>query len=183
VGIHERLFVKNVCAIGLAAGFIEPLESNGLLSVHEFLFNLIQVLKRGKITQWDRDNFNFSCKTFFDQFTEFVALHYALSQRTDTPYWQDISNKSFYTNRLTESELKLTMSCYMDRFNFFKSDAGTHYISTGMNYLGTGQVDKEISPQFRHILQVRKNELKKWNNICKNKKSLLNFLKDTICKI
>ena len=189
VGIYERLFVKNVCAIGLAAGFIEPLESNGLLSVHEFLFNLIQVLKRGKITQWDRDNFNFSCKTFFDQFTEFVALHYALSQRTDTPYWQDISNKSFYANRIIDGEvggnLKLTMNSYMDKFSFFKSDAGIHYIGTGMNYLGTGQIDneKEISPQLRHILQGRKNELKKWNNICKNEKSLLNFLKDTIYKI
>jgi flavin-dependent dehydrogenase len=31
VGIHNRLFVKNVVAIGLSAGFIEPLESNGLI--------------------------------------------------------------------------------------------------------------------------------------------------------
>ena len=183
VGIYERLFVKNVCAIGLAAGFIEPLESNGLLSVHEFLFNLIKVLKRGKITQWDRDNFNVSCKTFFDQFTEFVAFHYALSQRTDTPYWRDISNKSFYTNRLVDNELKLTMDCYMDRFNFFRSDSGIHYISTGMNYLGTLPRDKEISPKIKNILKLRKNELKKWNKICKNnKKSLLNFLKSTIYK-
>ena len=127
-------------------------------------------------------NFNFSCKTFFDQFTEFVALHYALSQRTDTPYWQDISNKSFYTNRLVDNELKLTMDCYMDRFNFFRSDRGIHYISTGMNYLVTPPRDKEISPKIRNILQLRKNELKKWNNICKNKKSLLNFLKGTIYK-
>ncbi len=36
VGIHKRLWVKNVIAIGLSAGFIEPLESNGLFSVHEF---------------------------------------------------------------------------------------------------------------------------------------------------
>lgn len=182
VGIHERLFVKNVCAIGLSAGFIEPLESNGLLSVHEFLLNLINILKRGKITQWNRDNFNVSCKKYFDVFTEFVASHYALSQRTDTPYWQDISNKSFYDNRLVDSELKLTLDCYMDRFNFFKSNAGMHYISTGMNYLGKEPVDKEMSTEFKHILQLRKNELKKWNDICKNKKSLLNFLKDTIYK-
>ena len=55
VGIHDRLFVKNVCAIGLSAGFIEPLESNGLLSVHEFLINLVKVMKRGNedtISQW-----------------------------------------------------------------------------------------------------------------------------------
>ena len=64
VGIHKRLFVKNVCAIGLAAGFIEPLESNGLLSVHEFLLNLVNVLERGNISQWNRDNFNYSCKFF-----------------------------------------------------------------------------------------------------------------------
>ena len=162
---------------------------NSFILFHTFLFNLIHVLKRGKITQWDRDNFNFSCKSFFDQFTEFVAFHYALSQRTDTPYWQDISNKSFYANRIIDGEvggnLKLTMNSYMDKFSFFKSDAGIHYIGTGMNYLGTGQIDneKEISPQLRHILQGRKNELKKWNNICKNEKSLLNFLKDTIYKI
>ena len=36
-GIHKRTWVKNVCAIGLSAGFIEPLESNGLYTVHEFL--------------------------------------------------------------------------------------------------------------------------------------------------
>ena len=38
VGIHKHTFVKNCVAIGLSAGFIEPLESNGLFSVHEFLF-------------------------------------------------------------------------------------------------------------------------------------------------
>ena len=37
VGIHKRLWVKNVVAIGLSAGFIEPLEGNGLYTVHEFL--------------------------------------------------------------------------------------------------------------------------------------------------
>jgi hypothetical protein len=42
VGIHKRLWVKNVVAIGLSAGFIEPLESNGLFSVHEFLIKLIR---------------------------------------------------------------------------------------------------------------------------------------------
>ncbi len=76
VGIHNRIFVNNVCAIGLSAGFIEPLESNGLLSVHEFLIRLIKVMKRGDddtISQWDRDSFNKSCKDFFDEFTEFVS--------------------------------------------------------------------------------------------------------------
>ena len=53
----------------------------------------------------------------------------------------------------------------MDRFNFFRSDSGIHYISTGMNYLGTLPRDKEISPKIKNILKLRKNELKKWNKI------------------
>ena len=95
VGIHKRLWVKNVCAIGLSAGFIEPLESNGLFSVHEFLMKLVRTLNRGKISQWDKDNFTFQCKLLFDNFSQFVAMHYALSQRTDTPYWKDNFNKQW----------------------------------------------------------------------------------------
>ena len=43
------MWVKNVVAIGLSAGFIEPLEGNGLFSVHEFLRVLIRNLKRDQI--------------------------------------------------------------------------------------------------------------------------------------
>jgi len=95
VGIHNRLWVKNVVAVGLSAGFIEPLESNGLLSVHEFLIRLVRNLQREKISQWDRDNFNYQCKNFFKNFAEFVGLHYALSHRNDTEYWKHCSNKSW----------------------------------------------------------------------------------------
>ena len=65
VGIHKRLWVKNVVAIGLSAGFIEPLESNGLYTVHEFLTYLIRNMQRDKVSQFDRDNFTYgSSKTF-----------------------------------------------------------------------------------------------------------------------
>ena len=43
-GVQSKLWVKNACAIGLSAGFIEPLQSNGLQSIYQFLFNLITSL-------------------------------------------------------------------------------------------------------------------------------------------
>ena len=95
VGIHNRLWVKNVVAIGLSAGFIEPLESNGLYTVHEFLTKLVLNLQRDKISQWDKDNFNFQCKHMFKEFSEFVGLHYALSHRDDTEYWKNCFNKTW----------------------------------------------------------------------------------------
>ena len=89
VGIHDEIFLKNVCAIGLAAGFIEPLESNGLYTVHEFLHSLVHTLQRNTVSQFDKDAFNEKCKGNFRAFAEFVALHYALSIRQDTPYWKN----------------------------------------------------------------------------------------------
>ena len=182
VGIHKRIFVKNVCAIGLSAGFIEPLESNGLLSVHEFLLKLIKVLKRDHISQWDRDNFNISCKNFFDSFAEFVAFHYALSHRTDTEYWKNINNKSFYNERIIDSELKENISAFMERHKWFSSHGGAHYISTGMNYFGVDVVDKEIPVNIKQYMISRIHYVNKYNNICKKQKSFYNFLKDNIHK-
>tara|TARA_R110000868_G_scaffold232180_1_gene485673 strand:+ start:49 stop:1572 length:1524 start_codon:yes stop_codon:yes gene_type:complete len=185
VGIHDRLFVKNVCAIGLSAGFIEPLESNGLLSVHEFLINLIKIMKRGNedtISQWDRDNFNKTCKDFFDGFTEFVAIHYALSHRDDTPYWKDISNKSFYNCRIVDNEIKLDIEAKMDSQKWFKSESGLHCITTGMRYFGIDILSNNFNKDDKFKIELRDKEVRKWNIICKDKPSLLQFLKDNIHK-
>jgi hypothetical protein len=95
IGIHEKIYHKNVCAIGLSAGFIEPLESSGLYTVHEFLLNLVEALGREDIGEFDRVAFNEACRGDFRAFAEFVALHYALSHRDDTDYWKHCKNKEW----------------------------------------------------------------------------------------
>src|SRR6056300_251751 len=185
VGIHDRLFVKNVCAIGLSAGFIEQLESNGLLSVHEFLINLVKVMKRGEentISQWDRDNFNVECKRFFDQFTEFVAIHYALSHRDDTKYWKDISNRSFYDNRLTDDTIKADILTKMKSDTWLRSVGGHHCIGVGLRYFGYDILKDNSTDDEKLKIGLREKEINKWNIICKDKPKLLQFLKDNIHK-
>ena len=70
--------------------FVEPLESNGLLSVHNFLLNFIRCYRGKVVTQFTRDTFNNHCNHTFDSFASFVAMHYALTQRNDSPYWKHI---------------------------------------------------------------------------------------------
>jgi len=185
VGIHDRLFVKNVCAIGLSAGFIEPLESNGLLSVHEFLIGLVKIMKRGEqntISQWDRDNFNVDCKNFFDGFVEFVSIHYALSHRDDTKYWKDISNKSFYDNRINEENIKSDILTKMRQGRWFINDSGHHCIGVGLRYFGYDVLKDNGTNDDKLQIGLREKEVNKWNIICKDKPKLLQFLKDNIHK-
>jgi tryptophan halogenase len=139
VGIHQRTFVKNVVGIGFAAGFIEPLESNGLFTVHEFLDKLVKTLERGTITQWDRDAYNSMTRIQYLGFKEFVAQHYALTNRDDTQYWRDITEKTFQpkTPSLEPSIVTAFNDLATTHINagMYNQFAGIHCISTGLNYL------------------------------------------------
>ena len=141
VGTYEKTFVKNVVAIGLSAGFLEPLEGNGLFSVHEFLFKLVDILQRGPISQFDRDMYNVSVKEQFNTFAKFVALHYALTHREDTPYWKALKNKEFgsydsdpYTQYVSRNQGYYDLTWrYMVEWGHPLGIAGITWIANGMS--------------------------------------------------
>jgi len=89
-GRRRRAWVQNVVGVGLSYGFVEPLESTGLLTTHENIIKLIDALNRrnGYLTRSEREGFNLAVESEVLRFRDFVSQHYALSQRTDTPYWR-----------------------------------------------------------------------------------------------
>ena len=137
VGIHKEVYNKNVCGIGLAAGFIEPLESNGLYTVHEFLLKLVAILKRGSVNQFDKLMFNESCRGDFRAFAEFVALHYAMSHRDKTKYWKAVQNRKYPKNMPLGVYSTFGFDNLIHRkfvTQWFDQDmGGTMCIATGMN--------------------------------------------------
>jgi len=101
-GIHERTWVNNVVAIGLSAGFIEPLESTGLMLTHESALFLLRTLlkKDGLINKIDIDNYNFNVQEVMESFRTFIGQHYAYSSRRDTPYWKYVTESITYEKQL-----------------------------------------------------------------------------------
>lgn len=193
VGIHERTFVKNVVAIGLSAGFIEPLESNGLFSVHEFLFKLVDILQRGRISQFDRDMYNVSVRTLFDNFSRFVALHYALSHRDDTEYWRDVTNKAFtgwdgdpYTPYFGKADAFNNMIWrYMDEWGHPYGNQGITYIATGMHLFMINEArfmnlsyrtDRNLKEEVDTISVIWEQRKKRWLEASAKAPTLKQFL-------
>ena len=191
VGIHNRLWVKNVVAIGLSAGFIEPLESNGLFTVHEFLIKLIRNLQREKISQWDKDNFNYQCKHLFREFAEFVGLHYALSHRNDTEYWKNCFNKSWDETLINLKPTALSgfkEAVYNRSYSFrFNINGGLHCIAAGMNWGPTDKVslikngnfkEENLDSEFKECINNLNRKKEVCKKLVKNKPSLFSVLKN-----
>jgi hypothetical protein len=188
VGIFNKLWHKNVVAIGLSAGFIEPLESNGLFSVHEFLYELCRSLRRREITQIEKDSFNINCKKVFKNFAEFVCLHYSLSVRDDTPYWRHVTNKEVLTvNNDIDSDFISLVNNKRDHLRFHPG-SGISCISAGYNYapLDMYAIKYKLNLNETSILSAldksfssMENSKNTYYNVVKDYPSYYHFIKNT----
>lgn len=194
VGIHREVYHKNVCAIGLSAGFLEPLESNGLFTVHEFVTKLGKTIRRDSISQWDKDCFNYAAKTAFYSFGEFVSLHYALSQRNKTKYWKDVTNRTYkpgehhVTSSLSESGYADFMFKRMHKQAYDFDLGGMTCIAPGMGFFPIDESTIKRSMFINDhcsLLDVMEGVYKKWeqeqiewNEIADAAPTLYQFLKD-----
>jgi len=99
VGHRTKAWVKNCVAIGLAGGFIEPLESTGL-----YLSDLAAVILTEHFPRDDMApmawRFNRTMANRFYEILDFINMHYCLSRRTDTEFWREIQKPERVNDRL-----------------------------------------------------------------------------------
>ena len=79
---------KNVIAIGLASGFVEPMESTSLHMVQSSFLRLLKFMPNGQITQASQDMFNQLAEVEAERIRDFIVLHYYLNQRGASKFWQ-----------------------------------------------------------------------------------------------
>ena len=86
-GHRELMWDKNVIGLGLASGFLEPLESTSIYLVQSALARLMEVFPRETINPRVRDKFNADMITEYERIRDFLIAHYKLTERDDTPFW------------------------------------------------------------------------------------------------
>ena len=89
VGRRQHFWVKNCLSVGLAAGFIEPLESTGIFFIQRALDVLIDCFPDTAFSDAFIRTYNTRMAAVYDEVRDFILLHYLLVQRQDTPFWRD----------------------------------------------------------------------------------------------
>ncbi|TNE57082.1 MAG: tryptophan 7-halogenase [Alphaproteobacteria bacterium] len=100
IGYREKPWVKNCLSIGLASGFIEPLESTGIHQVELSLSRFCHTFSRQGDMTFMASEFNKRMSAWFETTFDFIKLHYCISRRDDSDFWIENRQPETISDRL-----------------------------------------------------------------------------------
>lgn len=151
---------KNCIAIGLSSGFLEPLESTSLHLIQTGIVRLIRMFPGDAINQTEIDEYNRQSRYEYERIRDFIILHYHVTQRSDSAFWN-------YCRRMSIPEtLARKIEVYKNTTSVFKEqDELFHEGSWQQVMLGQG-----ITPTAYHpvVDKLSDEELVKLMNSIEN---------------
>ncbi len=90
-GMRRQTWHKNVLAVGLSSGFLEPLESTSIHLIQATLQQFIEFFPWREPSATEVDEFNRRSRFQFERIRDFIILHYHLNQR-DEPFWRQVAH-------------------------------------------------------------------------------------------
>ncbi|WP_371193712.1 tryptophan halogenase family protein [Glaciecola sp. SC05] len=91
-GKRKQAWKNNCIAIGLSAGFIEPLESTGLQLIQSAIMRLLSLFPSGRCEPANINTYNRYTDDELWRIRDFIILHYKATERDDSEFWRYCRN-------------------------------------------------------------------------------------------
>ncbi len=138
VGRREHFWQANCLAVGLSAGFIEPLESTGLQFIQVGLEQFVEYFPGAGDYGPLQQQYNQVMSAKYDDVKDFIVAHYCLTKRDDSPFWQHMQHKlplsSGLKHKLALWQHKLPSHSDLNEIGMFGAP-NYMYILAGMGHL------------------------------------------------
>jgi tryptophan halogenase len=123
-GIRKKLWHKNVFCLGLASGFLEPLESTSIYLVQKALGFLIGSFPQAVPNPALQADVNRRNRAHWDQIRDFLILHYKLNRREGQPFWDECRHMTI-PDSLTETieSFRATGRVRLEATDFFRESS------------------------------------------------------------
>ena len=133
-GMRKRAWKRNVVALGLSSGFIEPLESTSIHLVQNGIARLISHFPDRSFAPANVAAYNRRIAYEFERIRDFIILHYTANQR-DEPFWQALREMDLPANLQDKIDLfKATGRIFREQEELF-TEVGWLQVMIGQNIL------------------------------------------------
>jgi tryptophan halogenase len=163
-GKRKLAWNKNVVAIGLACGFMEPLESTSIHMVQTAITRLLMLFPHQGFDQADIDTFNAQTSREYEAIRDFLILHYKANARTGSEFW------TYCQNMDVPASLQKKMDLFLSNGRIFRDNeelfAETSWLQVmhgqgmkprGYNPLVDQRSKEEIADFLENVRQVIAN--------------------------
>ncbi len=175
-GYRKTFWHKNCIAIGLSAGFVEPLEASALVLVEMSAKMLADEFPANTdLMPLVAKRFNKKFEQHWQQIVDFLKLHYCLTKRTDSQYWLDNAQQSTYTDTLLEN---LALWQYRPPWHMDTPTNDALFPSASYQYVlcGMGFVSDVTQLPNRHFAQQLSSATQIFNDVQHKKQRMMSAL-------
>ena len=115
-GCRKKLWHRNCIALGLASGFIEPLESTSIHLIQIGITNLVKVFPSKGDNRAREQEYNRRMRYEYEAIRDFIILHYHQTSREDTPFWKHVRHMR------VPASLQQKMDAFRESGHLFRID-------------------------------------------------------------
>jgi tryptophan halogenase len=166
-GHRKKLWNKNCVAIGLAGGFLEPLESTSIYLIQQGILKLLEYFPSEGYENILRDTYNNEMETEYLRIRDFLILHYKITQREDSEFWKYCKNMTLPDSLSRKMQL-FCESGYIERYEyglFMPPSWLAVYFGQGMAGF---KFDRRVFNCSREIIASQLKQIRKQLNKCVN---------------
>lgn len=166
-GRRKKFWNKNVVALGLAAGFMEPLESTSIHLINTGINKLVALLSLDGVTQTQEDAFNRLTAKEYARIRDFLILHYNATSRDDSPFWNHCRTMAVPDSLTEKVELfRMNGQIFREDDELFTETSwaavmmgqgiamkGHNAVADGLPEPATSKEIDEMEKSIRHVVQ------------------------------
>jgi tryptophan halogenase len=149
-GRRRKQWHKNVIAVGLASGFLEPLESTSIHLIQSAIVRLIHLFPHNGIDSAAVDEFNHQSELEYVHIKDFLVMHYYLTERNDSQFWRNMQSLEI------PDSLRHKMTLFKQNGKLFREQSDIFLESSWLQVMvGQGIEPEDYHPIANNLTQTQ----------------------------